>query len=168
MLEKKIKSLGGSLLFDTVSGRGSAVQIRLPLLRRVIDAMVARIGEHQFVIPLSQISELILPKKNQFFTYTSIGPCLLVREKAFPILDISSKLKVKLDETPNEEKVVVMISSRDLRYVILVDEILKEQQVVIRKIDRKMKRMKGVMGSTVIDGERPAFILDLDELYEME
>jgi two-component system chemotaxis sensor kinase CheA len=165
VVKTNIEKLSGEVKVTTVVGQGSTFRVVLPLTLAIIDAMVTMIGEERYIIPLSQIYESLSPTPDVLHYVNGVGECLKIRGEVLPLFRISKALGRNVKEKKVNDQIAIIVNSEHRNFAVLVDDILHQQQVVIKKIGEEITNQKGFMGSSILGDGRPAFILDLIELY---
>lgn len=166
VVKTNIKKLSGEVKVVTEVGKGSVFKVVLPLTLAIIDAMVTVIGEERYIIPLGQVYESLSPTPDIVHNVNGVGQCLKIRGEVIPLFRISQVLqRTNLKEKPTHEQIAIIVNSSEKSFAVLVDDILHQQQVVIKKLGDEIKNQKGFMGSSILGDGRPAFILDLLELF---
>jgi two-component system chemotaxis sensor kinase CheA len=165
VVKTNIEKLSGEVKVTTVVGQGSTFRVVLPLTLAIIDAMVTIIGEERYIIPLSQIYESLSPTPDVLHYVNGVGECLKIRGEVLPLFRISKALGRNVKEKKISDQIAIIVNSEHRNFAVLVDDILHQQQVVIKKIGEEISNQKGFMGSSILGDGRPAFILDLIELY---
>ncbi|OUR96456.1 hypothetical protein A9Q84_08885 [Halobacteriovorax marinus] len=165
VVKTNIEKLSGEVKVKTERGKGSVFKVVLPLTMAIIDGMVIRVGGEKFIIPLNQVHESLKPNEEIVHEVTGWGKCLNLRGQVLPLFNIGSTLSVKTDEGVETDKIAIIIQSTEIPFAILVDDILHQQQVVIKNLGNEIKNTKGFMGSSILGDGKPSFILDLNELY---
>jgi two-component system chemotaxis sensor kinase CheA len=166
VVKNNITRLSGTVDIQTKVGLGSTFKIFLPLTLAIIDGMIVKVGEQFFVIPLDQIAETLSIKEESLSNFTGIGTCMNLRGEIYPLMKISQKLSIHTkDPDKLENKIAMIVRKQEVQYAIVVDDIIRQQQIVIKKIGQELNSQKGFMGSTILGDGRPAFILDLKELF---
>lgn len=166
VVKNNITRLSGTVDIQTKVGHGSTFKIFLPLTLAIIDGMIVSVGEQNFVIPLDQIAESLSIKKEALSNFTGVGTCMNLRGEIYPLMKISQKLGIQSKDAENfENKIAMIVRKQEMQYAIVVDDIVRQQQIVIKKIGAELSGHKGFMGSTILGDGRPAFILDLKELF---
>lgn len=165
VVKTNIEKLSGEVRVKTEMGKGSVFKVVLPLTMAIIDGMVIRVGNDKFIIPLSQVHESLKPTKEMVNKVTGWGECLNLRGQILPLFNIGSTLAVKMDEGQSLDKIAIIIQASEHPFAVLVDDILHQQQVVIKNLGNEIKNNKGFMGSSILGDGKPSFILDLNELY---
>lgn len=165
VVKTNIEKLAGEVKVFTEVGKGSTFKVVLPLTMAIIEAMVTVIGEERYIIPLSQIYESLSPTPDLVEHVNGIGECLKIRGHVIPLFKISKTLQRNVKEKPIKDQIAIIVNDEDKSFAVLVDDILHQQQVVIKKLGVEIRNQKGFMGSSILGDGRPAFILDLIELY---
>jgi two-component system chemotaxis sensor kinase CheA len=165
VVKTNIEKLSGAVKVTTVVGQGSTFRVVLPLTLAIIDAMVTMVGDERYIIPLSQIYESLSPTPDLLHYVNGVGECLKIRGEVLPLFRVSKALGRVVQERKISEQIAIIVNSEHRNFAVLVDDILHQQQVVIKKIGAEIVNNKGFMGSSILGDGRPAFILDLIELY---
>jgi two-component system chemotaxis sensor kinase CheA len=165
VVKTNIRELGGEIEIRSVKGEGTTFRIELPLTLAIVDAMVLACSKQRFVIPLSQIHETLQPKPEMAKT-TAIGSILLLRGETLPMFFLGDFFNVpcKRDAT---QATALVIRAPQLSFALVVDEILGQQQVVVKQLNRDLnKRVSGVSGTTILGDGRPSLIIEAAELIK--
>ncbi|WP_127714653.1 chemotaxis protein CheA [Halobacteriovorax sp. HLS] len=165
VVKTNIEKLSGEVKVKTEQGKGSVFKVVLPLTMAIIDGMVVRTGGEKFIIPLSQVHESLKPTKEIIHEVTGWGKCLNLRGQVLPLFNVGKTLSVAMDEGTESDKIAIIIQASENPFAVLVDDILHQQQVVIKTLGEEIKNTKGFMGSSILGDGKPSFILDLNELY---
>jgi len=165
VVKTNIEKLSGEVKVVTELGKGSVFKVVLPLTLAIIEAMVTQVGDERYIIPLGQVFESLSPTPDIVHHVNGVGDCLKLRGQVIPMFKISSALQRPIKEKPIHEQIAIIVNSDDKSFAVLVDDILHQQQVVIKKLGDEIKNQKGFMGSSILGDGRPAFILDLIELF---
>jgi two-component system chemotaxis sensor kinase CheA len=165
VVKTNIEKLSGEVKVITELGKGSIFKVVLPLTLAIIEAMVTQIGDERYIIPLGQVYESLSPTKDIVHHVNGVGECLKIRGEVMPLFRISKALQRNIVEKPMHEQIAIIVNTNERSFAVLVDDILHQQQVVIKKLGEEIKNQKGFMGSSILGDGRPAFILDLIELF---
>jgi two-component system chemotaxis sensor kinase CheA len=164
VVKTNIEQMQGEVLVETVEGQGSVFKIVLPLTLAIIDGMVVRSGEERFVIPLSHVHESVKPKPEDLQFATGVGEVLFLRGENLPVIRISQALgKLKKAKT-DQEHIAIIVRTQGAPFAALVDDIIGQHQVVIKKLGAEIQNMSGYSGSAILGDGKPALILELGEL----
>jgi two-component system chemotaxis sensor kinase CheA len=165
VVKTNIEKLSGEVKVITELGRGSCFKVVLPLTLAIIEAMVTKVGDERYIIPLGQVYESLSPTPDIVHHVNGIGHCLKIRGEVIPMFKVSTALQRPAKEKPLHEQIAIIVNSDERNFAILVDDILHQQQVVIKKLGDEITNQKGFMGSSILGDGRPAFILDIMELF---
>jgi two-component system chemotaxis sensor kinase CheA len=165
VVKTNLEKMSGSIRVYTEVGTGSTFKISLPLTMAIIEGMIIRIGEERYIIPLSQVHESLKPTKKMINEISGFGQCLNLRGEVLPLFSIGKTLGRDMDEGETSDKIAIIVHHTEFNFAVLVDDILHQQQVVIKTLGDEIKGNQGFMGSSILGDGRPSFILDLNELY---
>lgn len=161
VVKKNVQSIGGRVEIQSDYGQGSHFIIRLPLTLAIVEGMSLGVGSEVYIIPLTSIIESIRPKKNEIKTVVGKGEVVEVRGEYVPVARLYHLLDIKPEVTDPTVAVLVLVESEGKRLAIMVDELLGQQQVVIKSLEKNFRRVDGVAGATILGDGRVAFILDV-------
>lgn len=160
-----IKSLGGEIELFSEKDRFTKFHIKLPLTQAILDGMVARLGNERFIFPITAIFELVKASKKDFHRIEGKGLILNLRHDYIPFVPLAKLAKLPGDCTKPDEGILVIIQDREKKLAIMVDEIIGQEQVVIKSIEKNVDRIDGVTGATILGDGRVALILDIAGLF---
>ncbi len=152
------------MLVSTQLGKGSVFKVVLPLTMAIIDGMVVRCFGERFVIPLSHVHESVRPAPGDIFDNSGLGEVLLLRGQNIPIMRLGRALLRKDQPKGEGEQIAVIIHSNGQPFATLVDDIVGQHQVVIKKLGSEIQHLKGYSGTAILGDGKPALILELNEL----
>ncbi len=165
VVKTNIEQMQGEILVDTVLNEGSVFKIILPLTLAIIDGMVVRCGEDRFVIPLAHVHESVKPESKDLKFATGIGEVLLLRGENLPVVCLSDALgKKKASKKPFSEQIAIIIRTKGKPFATLVDDVIGQHQVVIKKLGSEIQNLRGYSGSAILGDGKPALILELGDL----
>lgn len=167
VVKTNIAKMNGEVKVISHVGKGSTFRVMLPLTMAIIDGMVTSIGDERYIIPLNQVYESLSPTEESLFHVNGLGECLKIRGEVIPLFKISSILHRKEKAKNSMEQIAIIVNSQEHTFAVLVDDILHQQQVVIKKLGDEIRNQNGFMGSTILGDGRPAIILDLVELFSL-
>ncbi|MCE2596902.1 chemotaxis protein CheW [Motilimonas cestriensis] len=163
VVKRNIESMGGRLEIESQAGFGSSFQIRLPLTLAILDGMSIAVGGQMFIIPLVNIIESVQPAVSQL---KRIGnqQVLDLRDAYWPIVRLHQVMEVEPKSDHANEGILVLIETSKTRFALLVDELIGQQQVVIKSLEQHYRRVPGVAGATIMGDGSVALILDAESL----
>jgi two-component system chemotaxis sensor kinase CheA len=167
VVKRNVEKLNGTLQVESEPGKGSVMRIRLPLTLAILDGLVLSVGAHPFVVPLAGIEESLRPTSECVHEVLGKGEVVIVRGESIPMLRTSELLGLQTRLTRSTEGLVVIAIHQGKRYALLVEEVLGQQQVVIKNLDANYRRIEGTMGATIMGDGRVALILDVAGLARL-
>jgi two-component system, chemotaxis family, sensor kinase CheA len=159
---RNVNALSGAIHVESRKGQGTTFTIRLPLTLAIIDGFAVKVGTETYVIPLSSVKECLeLPRESHVSTE---GGVINLRGEAMPYVRLRDLLECG-GTAPAREKIIV-VEYRDGLAGLAADELLGEQQAVIKPLGRLFQGIRGVSGSTILGNGRVALILDVSAICE--
>jgi two-component system, chemotaxis family, sensor kinase CheA len=159
VVKKNIEALGGGIDLQSTPGAGMRVTIRLPLTLAILDAMSVRVGREIFILPLNAVLESLQPAAGQVRTVTGQARVVKVRNEFLPLAELSSLFAIPRDAAGGEG-ILVVIEADDRKIAVVVDELVGQQQVVIKSLEANYRRVRGISGATILGDGQVALILD--------
>ncbi|MFG1493795.1 chemotaxis protein CheA [Halobacteriovorax sp. ZH4_bin.1] len=163
VVKKNIQDISGAVEVKSEVGSGSAFRIKLPLTMAIIEGMVTRVSEENYVVPLNLVHETVSVTEENYKKVNNVGGCIVLRGQVLPAFRLSKLLKHNVKE-PSVNEIALVVRTEDMDFAIVVDDVLRRQQVVIKSLGNDIKNTQGFMGSSILGNGRPALILDLKEL----
>lgn len=165
VVRRNIEALRGKVEIRSVHGAGSTFMMRLPLTMAIIDGMVVRVGSQRYVIPTLAIEQSFRPTPQQLTTIVGRGEAALVRGSLLPIYRLGRLFELDGAGSSFDETLLVVLESNNNRCCLMVDEILGQQQVVIKSLGNGVDQLRGVSGGAILGDGRVALILDVAGLF---
>ncbi|MGY4516954.1 chemotaxis protein CheA [Lysobacter sp. HA18] len=168
VVRKNIQALGGSVDIRSATGKGSTMTIRLPLTLAILDGMTVAVGSEVFVVPLNVVVESLQPSGDEIRTIGGGDRLLRLRNDYIPLVNLSAQYGLGMDmcamlDTPS---IAVVVESEGKRIALEVDELIGQQQVVIKNLESNYRKVAGVSGATILGDGRVALIIDADGLAQ--
>lgn len=162
VVRRNIESLRGSVGIRSERGVGTTVTLRLPLTLAIIDGMIVRVGERRFIIPTLSIVEQLRPESGMLARVKGTGEIVAVRGRNVPFHRLAEVFDLKVDRTPATDGIIVLVEEKDRLSGLFVDDVLGQQQVVIKSLGTAMaKDTPGVAGAAVMPDGDVGLILDV-------
>src|SRR5690606_38338584 len=170
VVKKNIAALGGQVEIRSRPGNGTTVVIRLPLTMAIVDGMSVAVGDEVFIVPLSMVVESLLPTPADVRTIAGEARVLRVRDDYLPLIDLASQYglppSVRSSGEDAPPRIAVVVEADGRRLALEVDELLGQQQVVVKNLETNYKRIAGVSGATILGDGRVALIVDAGGLAQ--
>jgi two-component system chemotaxis sensor kinase CheA len=164
VVKKNITALGGTVEIDSAEGYGMSVKVRLPLTLAIMDGMSIGVGEECYILPLSSVIESFQVKPEMIKTIGHSGRVVEVRDEYMPVLELERIFQVPRFDFENASGIMVVVEAEGGRVALLVDELLGQQQVVVKNLEANYRRVDDVSGATIMGDGRVALILDIGAL----
>lgn len=162
VVKKNIIHLGGSVDIQSTVGVGTTITIRLPLTLAILDGMLVNIGSETFVIPLNFVVESLRIQDASVKTVSGSERLLKVRSEYIPILNLRRQFNVNSEGA--DQGLVVVVEAEGHKLALEVDELVGQQQVVIKNLEANYRKVDGVSGATILGDGRVALIVDVGGL----
>lgn len=164
VVRKNIQALGGQVELDSVAGRGSRTVIRLPLTLAILDGMSVSVGGEIYILPLNCVVESLQPAADQIKTISGQGLVVRLRNEYVPILALWQLFNLKSEVREAHRGILVILEAEGRKVALLVDELVGQQQVVIKNLEANYRRVPCISGATIMGDGHVALILDFAEL----
>ncbi|MBI5213602.1 MAG: chemotaxis protein CheA [Nitrospirae bacterium] len=167
VVKRNIESLNGKVYIKTKENAGATMSIKLPLTLAIIDGLTVLVGEEVFVIPITSVVESLRPRRDDVKTLGEKGEVVDVRGEYIPLLRLHEILGITPWKKDPWEAIVVVTRHEGTKYSLLADELLGEQQVVIKNLGRAMPQISDIAGGTILGDGKVALVLDVPGIVEM-
>ena len=162
VVRRNIQALGGEVQLESQTGAGTRVLIRLPLTLAILDGMTVSVAGETLILPLAYVLEALQPKAEDIRTMAGEGRVLRVRGEYLPILALGHYYGYR--QETHADPLVVVVEGDGQKIALEVDELLGQQQVVVKNIENNYRRIAGVSGATILGDGRVALIVDVGGL----
>lgn len=167
VVKRNVQKLGGRVAIRSEPGRGSKVVLTLPLTLAVLEGMIVRSGPESYVIPISSIYECRAAWTKDAGSLPGLGDVLNVRGNYLSLLHLSQVFGTGAPVSPQQSVAVIAEIEGGRQVALVVDEIVGQQQVVIKSIIDNLEPVPGVAGATILGDGRVALILDPTEIARL-
>ncbi|RRS05263.1 chemotaxis protein CheA [Aquabacterium soli] len=164
VVKRNITSLGGTVEIDSAEGYGMRVSVRLPLTLAIMDGMSVGVGEEVYILPLSSVVESFQVNTEMVKTIGGSGRVVEVREEYMPVIELEKVFQVPRFDWEHTSGIMVVVEAESGRVALLVDELLGQQQVVVKNLESNYRKVNDVSGATIMGDGRVALILDVGAL----
>ncbi len=163
VVKKNIIALNGQVDLASKPGQGTHITIRLPLTLAILDGMSIAVGNEVFIVPLASVVESMQAQNDDVKTVGGAGRVVRVRNEMVPLMALHELVQLPLTAN-REHNLFILIESEGRKLALEVDELLGQQQVVVKSLESNYRRVPYMSGATILGDGRVALILDAAEL----
>lgn len=167
VVKKGIEKLRGRLDVQSPEGQGTTVIISLPLTLAIIEGMVVRVGKERYILPTMAILESFKAKKEDYYTVKGKGEMVMARGNLIPLIRLDRLFGIKGDAEQPWDGLVVVVENKESQRGLLLDELLGQEEIVIKSLGEALKHTKGLAGGAILGDGRVGLILDMAGLFEI-
>lgn len=172
VVKRNVQALGGGITVESELGKGTRFTIRLPLTLAIMDGQLARVGDEVYVVPLVSIIESLQPEPGMINLMGGTQETLKLRGQYLPVLRLADAFDVPMSpedrRKPLTDGIVVIVEHEHRRFGIFLDDLLSQQQIVIKSLDENYHTVEGVSAATILGDGRVALILDVGSLSQSQ
>ncbi|WP_191624305.1 chemotaxis protein CheW, partial [Pandoraea pnomenusa] len=164
VVKRNIQQMGGHVEILSTRGKGTTIRIVLPLTLAILDGMSVKVGPEIFILPLNFVMESLQPRRDDIRAVTGEGQVVLVRGEYLPLVELHRAFDVpdaRLDPT---QGIIVILQAEGRRFALLVDELVGQQQVVVKNLETNYRRIHGISAATIMGDGSVALIVDVAAL----
>jgi len=168
VVSNNIEKIGGVVNVDSIVGEGTTMTIRIPLTLAIIDGMNIRVSNSTYTIPITSIKESFRVKEDELITDPDGNEMIMVRGDCYPIVRIHKLFNIKDSVSNINEGITIMVESEMNTVCLFADELLGEQQVVVKALPQYIKKVNGIAGCTLLGEGTISLILDIAALVKIK
>jgi two-component system chemotaxis sensor kinase CheA len=168
VVRRNINELGGSIEIESDPGKGSAIIIRLPLTLAILDGQTVSVGSETYIVPLVSIIESIQVSEEMINLVAGRGETFKLRGEYLPIVRLHEVFGIEdVKATSLKEGLLVVVEGEGRHCGLFVDDLLGQQQVVIKSLEANYKKVEGISGATILGDGSVALIIDIPGLLRL-
>jgi two-component system chemotaxis sensor kinase CheA len=164
VVRRNVESLGGLVSVYSELGKGSRFLIKVPLTLAIMDGLKLRVGPEHFIVPLTSVVQSFRPDTVTLCSAQGKYEMINIRGRFLPLLKLSDSFQIEADSRRTEDGILIVLEQDEHQIAVLADEILGQQQVVMKSLEANFVRVPGISGATILGDGRVALILDVGEL----
>lgn len=162
VVKRNIQALNGTVNVTSEVGKGSTVSIELPLTLAILEGLLVGVGDRTLVLPLLAVIETVPLPPDQITRVAECGEVVVLREEPIPLLRLARFLQLPgSDERAMDRRLAVIVEAGKKKIGLVVDELLGKQQVVVKSLERHLRKVDGLMGATILGDGSVAPIVDV-------
>ena len=166
VVRRNIQALSGTVDLQSTPGQGTRVTVSVPLTLAIMEAMTIAIGGETYVLPLACVVESLSVTAEQLHALPGHGDTLRVRDEYLPVLHLA-RLFPPRNPREHGNGIAVILETDGCKAALLVDELVGQQQVVVKSLETNFRRVPGLAGATVMGDGSVALILDVTHLVRV-
>ena len=168
VVRRNINELGGGVEIESTPGEGSAIVIRLPLTLAILDGQTVIVGDETYIVPLVSIVESIQVSSEKINRVAGRGETFKLRDEYLPVVRLHEVFGVANAKTKElDEGLLVVVEGEGRRCGLFVDDLMGQQQVVIKSLEANYGKVDGISGATILGDGSVALILDIQGLMRL-
>lgn len=164
VVQKNIEKVRGTIHVDSKPGAGTTISIKIPLTLSIIDGMTIRVGDSRYTIPITSIKESLRLKEEEIIEDLDGNEVVMIRGEGYPVIRLHDLYKVDSKVDTLQQGIIIMAESEGHIVCLFADELVGEQQVVVKALPKYIKKVKGIAGCTILGDGGISLILDIGEL----
>jgi two-component system chemotaxis sensor kinase CheA len=164
VVKRNITAMGGTVDIRSAAGFGTTISISLPLTLAILDGMSIRSGEEVYILPLSFVVESLQPTPEDVRDIAGRGRVLKVRGEYLPMIPLYQMFDIEPVYSNPSDGIVVIVETEGKKAALFVDELVGQQQVVVKNLEANYRKVAGISGATIMGDGGVALILDVAAL----
>jgi len=176
VVKRNVQQMNGTVSLESKKGRGTTVTIELPLTLAILEGLLVRVGDRTLVLPLLSVVETVPLRDGQIVRLAEKGEVVVIRNESIPLLRLSrflgltktTEIARQSAEENSRRRLAVIVETGRRKVGLVVDELLGQQQVVVKSLERNLHRIGGLMGATILGDGCVAPIVDVTGLGALD
>ena len=168
VVRRNVVDLGGTVAIRSTEGKGTVFTITLPLTLAIIDGLTAAVGEERYIVPLVSIVESIQLRGDAIRSVAGGGELFRFRDGYLPVIRLHEVFGIAGARTTIDEGLIVVVEGEGSRVGLFIDELIGQQQAVVKSLEANFRRVNGISGATILSDGSVALIVDVLGLVRMQ
>jgi two-component system chemotaxis sensor kinase CheA len=164
VVKRNIQSMGGHVEISSQAGKGSTTRIVLPLTLAILDGMSVKVGNEIFILPLNFVMESLQPQAEDIYTVAAGERVVRVRGEYLPLVALHEVFSVEDAKKEPTQGIVTIMQTEGRRFAMLIDELVGQQQVVVKNLETNYRKVHGISAATILGDGSVALIVDVAAL----
>lgn len=167
VVRKNVESIRGSIEVDSEIDRGTTFRLKIPLTLSIINGMIMKLEDERFIIPTTNIMRSLSPKAEQITMVEDRGEVLNLRGELISLCRLNRLFDLDVEDRPFEDSLIVIVKGGGKKVGLQVDDILGQQEVVIKSLGIAFEELRGVSGAAILGDGNVGLILDTQTLEDI-
>lgn len=167
VVKRNIEQLHGQIEIQSTPGKGTIFSIKLPLTLAIIDGMVIRVADRRYVIPTLSIVRSVRPQSTDLTTVLGRGEMLDIQGKLLPLFRLGRLFNISGAQEDPTQAIVTIVEDEGRQVGLLIDDLLGQQQIVIKSLGEAMQGVSGLSGGAIMPDGTVGLILDVSGLVKL-
>jgi two-component system chemotaxis sensor kinase CheA len=164
VVKRNITAMGGGVEIRSARGFGTTISISLPLTLAILDGMSVRVGEEVYILPLGYVVESLQPAAIDVKDISGQGKVIKVRGDYLPLIPLYQMFDIVPQHTDPTRGILVILESEGRKAALFVDELVGQQQVVVKNLESNYRKVAGISGATILGDGGVSLIIDVSAL----
>lgn len=164
VVKRNITAMGGVVDIRSSKGFGTTISISLPLTLAILDGMSIKVGEEIYILPLGYVVESLQPDPNDVKEISGQGTVVKVRGDYLPLIPLYKMFDIEPRFTDPSEGIVVILESEGRKAALFIDDLVGQQQVVVKNLESNYRKVAGISGATILGDGGVSLIIDVAAL----
>ena len=164
VVKRNIAAMGGVVAIRSSEGYGTTISISLPLTLAILDGMSIKIGDEIYILPLGYVVESLQPEAIDVKEISGQGQVIKVRGEYLPLIPLYQIFGITPQFTDPTEGIIVILESEGRKAALFVDELVGQQQVVVKNLESNYRKVVGISGATILGDGGVSLIIDVSAL----
>ena len=164
VVKRNITAMGGAVDIRSSRGFGTTISISLPLTLAILDGMSVRVGEEIYILPLGYVVESLQPAPVDIKEISGQGTVIKVRGDYLPLIPLYQMFGITPQHTDPSVGIVVILESEGRKAALFIDDLVGQQQVVVKNLESNYRKVAGISGATILGDGGVALIIDVAAL----
>lgn len=167
VVKRNIQAMGGHVEIQSWPGKGTTTRVVLPLTLAILDGMSIKSGSEIFILPLSAVLESLQPSNDDIYSMAGNDKLLKVRDEYLPLIALHDILHIDDAEQDPTQCIAVILQAEGRRYALLVDDLVGQQQVVVKNLETNYRKVPAISAATILGDGSVALILDVADVNRL-
>jgi len=166
VVSKNLEVVGGTVIVESTPGEGSSFTLKIPMTLAIIEGMIVKIGAGKYTLPIMSIRDSFRPSMADVFRDPNGNEMITVRGDCYNIVRLYEQFDIEDSFTNLEEGIMMIVENGDESICMFVDELVGEQQVVVKSMPKYIKKVRGVSGCTLLGNGDISLIIDVAGFFD--